>query len=640
MRSGTSFFNQTVFKKTIQRFWPIGLIYLVRWLISLPLSGLVLLRMDANAFVPGIDGGYMEDFALRQVPASVAGSNMIFYVIFGAVVAMAVFSHLYNPRSANLFGSLPIRREGMFLTHYLAGLSFFLVPNVVIFLLTLLVEAAGGMVSWTGLLFWLAVACGEAFFFYTMAVFCAMFAGHILALPAFYGIANVLVMGLVNLVEMVFQLFFYGFTGFPVAVGTVTEWFTPVWRLYEAVDIWTYYKPREGTETLNGIYAQRALNIEGLETVAVYAVVAVVLAVCAFFLYRARRLESAGDVVAVRWMRPVFKYGMAFCTGLAFGMATMAIIFGGEIVLMIAIVVWGIIGYFAAEMLLQKSFKVFKKWKGAAAVTAVFVILFCVVSFDLTGFETRVPAPADVESVKVSNLETMFLNDSGDRFDGMTITDPEAIRLIILLHQAAVEQRGTDHWSGTAATNTGLSVTYRLKNGATLSRRYSTVWLQLDEVEKEGTAAWAVQQLYNNRDLCWQMYGFDALEDYLARGGRLGEVQYERWDDKEGWAGDYFYGDEPKILLAAVKEDFFAGRIGARQVTQDWWDKYDRENHETLTFTTAAQEGVNYQSFYITITLSDTATSTRGALEELTPKAESDWPDTPYSTVSSKLVLD
>lgn len=30
--------------------------------------------------------------------------------------------------------------------------------------------------------------------------------------------------------------------------------------------------------------------------------------------YRRRHLESAGDVVSVRWVRPVFKYGVAFCT--------------------------------------------------------------------------------------------------------------------------------------------------------------------------------------------------------------------------------------------------------------------------------------------------------------------------------------
>ena len=627
MRSGTSFFDWTVFKKTVFRFWPLWAVYFVGWLFALPLNGLTRLRLDANAFVPGTDGGYLRNFAESTVPQSVTDDTLILFVIFGVLAAMAVFSHLYNPRSANLFGSLPIRREGLFLTHYLAGLSFLIVPNVVIFLLTLLVEAAGGAVGWTGLLFWLAVACGEGFFFYTLAVFCAMFAGFILALPAFYAIVNGIVMGVTGLVVVVFQSFYYGFAGLPDSVYKAALWFTPVGKLYQAVDCYSYWLPTDSADSFlfDGYYGQEVLKLEGLNVVGIYNVVALVLAVCAFFLYRARHLESAGDVVAVKWMRPVFKYGVALCVGLAFGLGTMVILYGGEVMLMIAIVVWGIIGYFAAEMMLQKSFKVFGKWKGAVAVTAVFVALFCAVGFDLTGYETRIPDPAGVESVSVSGLNIQYLNDDGDRFD-LTLTDPEQIRMITHLHRAAVDQRDAD-WDALASgggTTTTLYVTYRLKNGGTLSRRYYNVWVRPLETEMEGTAAWAVQQLYNDRELCWRMYGFDEMEDYLARGGRLDFAEYTAY--VADVADAVFYGDAAEALFAAMKEDFFAGRIGARRVTGGkWGDKWSDES-EYLYFSSIKQNG--YGSYYIRIAVSDTATSTRSALKELAPKAEFDWPDT------------
>lgn len=44
------------------------------------------------------------------------------------------------------------------------------------------------------------------------------------------------------------------------------------------------------------------------------------LAAVALVLYRRRHLEGAGDVVTVRWVRPIFKYGMAFCFALALGL--------------------------------------------------------------------------------------------------------------------------------------------------------------------------------------------------------------------------------------------------------------------------------------------------------------------------------
>ena len=619
MRSGTSFFNGTVFKKTVFRFWPLWTVYFVGWLFAMPLYALTMLRLDAASigYVYDADrSNYLLTFAQHTVPQSVTRDAAILFAIFSVLAAMAVFSHLYNPRSANLFGSLPIRREGLFLTHYLAGLCFLVVPNLVIFLLTLAVEAAGGAVVWKGLLFWLAVSCGEGFFFYTLAVFCAMFTGHILALPAFYAIVNGIVMGVTGLVAVVLEWFYYGFVGVPDSVFEAALWFTPVGKLFLVVNYRTVYVHEDVTNSILSNDKQ-VLEFEGLDAVGIYAVAALVLAVCAFLLYRRRRLESAGDVVAVNAMKPVFKYGVAVCVGLAFGLGTMAILYGGELTLMIAIVVWGVIGYFAAEMLLQKSFKVFKKWKGAVAVAAVFIILFCVVGFDLTGFESRVPNPDSVESVTVSGLDMMYLDDSGDSFDG-TITDRSQIGLITLVHRAAVEQKDVDQWSGTG-TSTSLRVTYHLKNGGTLSRSYNWIWVQPDEIDREGTAAWAIQQLYNNRELCWQMYGFDELESYLAEGGRLTEAGHEFYDGETGWTNAYYYGDDAVALLAAVKEDFFAGRIGVRRVTADRWGDYDWKNHAYLYFNSDYRGG--YGSYYIRIILSDTATSTQAALEEMADRA-------------------
>lgn len=75
-------------------------------------------------------------------------------------------------------------------------------------------------------------------------------------------------------------------------------------------------------------------------------------------------------------------------------------------------------------MLLDKTFRVFRRWKGAVAVVAVFIALFLVVGFDLTGYETRVPDPAQVASVEIGRLRSepnddgSFLVRRGDRGPG------------------------------------------------------------------------------------------------------------------------------------------------------------------------------------------------------------------------------
>ena len=149
MRSGTSFFNVTVWKKTVLRFWPIWAVGLVFWVLALPAQGMMALQRQLE------NGG---DWLL-SLSASVDGlggdTALSFAVVFGLLAAMAVCSHLYSSRSANFMGALPVRREGLFVSHYTAGLSMLLLPNIVVFLLTLLVEALGGAVMWPPLMFWL-----------------------------------------------------------------------------------------------------------------------------------------------------------------------------------------------------------------------------------------------------------------------------------------------------------------------------------------------------------------------------------------------------------------------------------------------------------------------------------------------------
>lgn len=609
MRSGISFFNGTVFKKTILRFWPVWTAYSAIWFVALPLNALMMLQMEAaNRQYPDM-GGFLESFARTTVPGMTEAS-LFMAVVFGALAAMAVCSHLYNAKSANLFGSLPIRREGMFLTHYLAGLVFLLVPNVAMFLLTLVIEGAGGAVFASELLFWLWVTCGECLFFYSMAVFCGMFTGHILALPAFYCIFNALAYVLYSLLRTVFDSFYYGFGGFENGVSGFVLWLTPVWKLARGLGVYSYGY---------GDSLIMAERFEGEGIVAVYAIVAVVLAVGSFFLYRARRLESAGDVVSVKCMRPVFKYSVAVCSGLFFGMITAQIVNMHEPGLMISMVVWAVIGYFVAQMLLDKTFRVFHKWKGAAAVTAAFVLMFLVVGFDLTGYETRVPTADQVESVQIYGLCVNRLGDDGDFLDAVT-SDPELIEGAILLHQVAVDQRDADQPSGMEGAQ--LNLTYHLKNGSTLTRCY-TIWVDTAQADEEGSAAWAIQQIYDDRDLYWTAYGFEEAERRMAEEGyRLDEVQYVNGSG-ESEDNIYYSGKDAQTLYEAVKEDFKAGRIGVRKVDdQNNWVAQQREL--SFYFVGTGKTPNSTQNWWINIYVQDTASSTLAVLQRLAEEGAGD----------------
>lgn len=277
---------------------------------------------------------------------------------------------------------------------------------------------------------------------------------------------------------------------------------------------------------------------------------------------------------------------------------------------MISILVWGVAGYFAARMLLDKSFRVFQKWKGGLAVAGVFTALFLVVGFDLTGFETRVPDPDQVDYVELEGANLCSLADGGDYLRAEE-GGPEFVKYAVLLHQAAVDQRGT-HPGGTAS-ETNLYLTYHMKDGSTLSRWYYPVYVAPGEADREGTAAWAIRQIYGDRELYWRAYGFEEAERRMAEEGwRLREVSYENDGHDPGTDQTVYYGGaEAMALYEAVKEDFQAGRIGVRRVED--WDKYV-QGRRNLNFQFSNDVNAN---FWIEIRVQDTASSTLAVLAQL-----------------------
>ena len=85
-----------------------------------------------------------EDVASMVGDMMTAGGPVV-ACLYGLVLAMAVFSYLYTARSVSMMHALPIRRSGLFVTNYISGVLFFLVPNAVVALLTALVTLMGGV---------------------------------------------------------------------------------------------------------------------------------------------------------------------------------------------------------------------------------------------------------------------------------------------------------------------------------------------------------------------------------------------------------------------------------------------------------------------------------------------------------------
>lgn len=557
--------KKTIYRKQMTRFWPLWALYGVAWLFAVPINMLVNFRYyDAKDLA-----GHAKENILQSIPEF----GLYIALIFGVLVAMAVWSYLYNNRSVGMMHTLPIRREGLFVSNWMAGISFFVLPNLVTAILTLGVEAIYGIADVKTILIWFTMQTLLCLFFFSMATICAFVTGSLLALPALYGIFNGLVAGVLVLLNEILRMFLYGYSNMSDAMETIAEFGTPVVAFHTTIKLQQSYDAVSDTWTTDAL--------AGLGTVTVYALVGLVMSVLAFLLYRRRSLEMAGEVIAVGFLRPVFKYGVSFCGALAFGMLLFSIFICGQDenawMLLFFMLLCGAISYYAAEMLLKKSFRVFRKnWKGCVVFLVLLTVGSAAVNLDVMGYETWLPAQEDVVQVELKDLYTSPSDSLGDYTPNHNLyleETPEEIAQTIALHQAILGHRdsGTDYngeeemadgvWiQNRTYQQVGLS--YKLTNGKTVDRSYQ-ILLTAEDLALENTPAAKLNALVNHPQTLKNGFFPDILITENLIGGSV-EAFDKQTDmgDGDGMKELGLTREDAQLLYTAILEDMEASRIG------------------------------------------------------------------------------
>ena len=485
MRSVTSYFNRDLLRGALLRTWPLWAAYTLIWLFLLPVT--LFIHLSDRHIV------YSRPTLSYELLNTGLSSGVMMAAVFGIFFAMAMFAYLTSPRATNGMHAMPIRREGLFLTHYLAGLFCQVVTLLVSFALAALVTAAFGVFDGyavgTGLLLCVLLVL----FFYSFGVLCMVCVGQILAGAVFYGILNFLFVGMEALLRSFAGNFLYGYDGRSSAFSTAP--LSPLVEIVRSLSVVYVYDDagtRFGTTYYSSTYdgidplGPTGVRVFGLGTLAAYAAAGLVLAALALLLYRKRRSEMTGNTVAIGWLRPVFKYGVALCSAFSLGQLLSYFVFeltdstytAGALIGTIACMIFaGLIGYYAAEMLLKKSFRVFKtSWKGALATSAVLILIGLSFPLDLTGYQTRVPEQNDIVSATVN----LYGGNVSGSFD---LSGQESIALLRDAHCAVItdKARQTEYnrryvpFDGDTCT---LRITYELADGTELFRTYD---LSIDE---------------------------------------------------------------------------------------------------------------------------------------------------------------
>lgn len=448
MKSKISFFNAGIFKSMLKRFWPLWTAYFAVWFMCLPLPSLVARLQGVKESAVTVVAAAMK----TSVEASVVSGFLM-----GILAAMAVFGFLYNSRSCGMIASTPVRRESVFCSAYLAGALPVLAANLFIAVLNWLFTLSSGIegsciFKMNAILF--AVNSMEFLIFFSIAAFIAMLTANIVALPALYIIFNFVFLGMEYVVRMLYCMFVFGYNELP---DCILEFMSPLIYLFTRIGL-------SATKT--------AVTLTNWSALLGYIIAAVVLTVAALLLYRKRRMESAGDVIAVKSLRPVFKFCVTACAALCFGLLFFVIISSlftslsmSMLVLSAGLIIGAFIGYFASEMLLKKSFHVFKgSWKGFV-ITAVLCIVFAFVCVtDLFDLSSQLPDADDIEMIVCSR-------ESG----GYNVTERSDIDAMLDVNKAIIADRDKyESLDNTDLDRIGyVSIRYKLKDGRVICRGYT-----------------------------------------------------------------------------------------------------------------------------------------------------------------------
>ena len=456
MKSKISFFNAGLFKSTLRRFWPLWFVHFGGWFLFMPMLTLF----------NGIGQNRTSDFVLDITRQAVFASPIV-SCLMAIITAMAVFSFMYNSRSTGLIASLPMRRETVFGSVWLGGVAAVICSNIVIALLSFVFSL--GAVSDTAFAFkavmiWFAAYSMQFLLFFGMATITAVMTGSIVVLPVLFFIFNFIAVGMEAIVRAHFSCLIWGMESY--SFDCVLDFLSPVVYMLGNFQFDSLYDYNQ----LSNVRTLVAVTYTHWTATVIYCAAGLIFSAAALLIFKRRRMEAAGDVIAVRCLKPVFKYGVTACSALCGGLLLYTLLYAifnnpalSVVIMIPSLIIFALVGYFGARMLLEKSFHVFHDgWVGLIIVCCLCAVFTLGCDLDVFGIGRYVPDE--------SSIESMIVSESGE------IRSKEGISEFRALHESIVKDR--DKYTDPGVNyrdNETFYFRYTLKNGRQVLREYTVL---------------------------------------------------------------------------------------------------------------------------------------------------------------------
>ncbi|WP_226669947.1 hypothetical protein [Metabacillus litoralis] len=443
MKSKKSFFKSVVIKQDIRQHGWIGIVYFLLLLFAIPLE---ILQLADREYV--IFSDYRNYFLLNP--------SMQVLILFSLPIAAGVllFRYLQTEAAVDMTHSLPIRRATLYYSHLISGLLLLLIPllltSFITFFVTRSVEELTGILTITDLVSWTLLFMLLTCFLFVITTTVGMITGMSTAQAILTYIFLFLPLGVVTLVNYNLSFLLFGYS------SSITEETTgnlsPFFRF---IGTYGQFNPYTGFEII------------------AYTILTILLILIGLGLYKARQLEKATEVITFPFITPIFKYGVTFCSmtlGGSYFSATATlnwnwIVFG--------YIVGALIGYTAAEMILQKTWRIFqmKAFIGFAVYSVIFFVILLSISADLFQYESKLPKMDQIDEVYFG--DKYAVEDAGTNNELQFSDSKLYIQDVRNLHEYILDEKEVieDIVSDDINYMQGILI-YKLKNGRTIKREY------------------------------------------------------------------------------------------------------------------------------------------------------------------------
>lgn len=438
MRLITSWYKNELLKQNFRQVGWIGLIYFIILFFSLPL----------NIFMTFSQGKENYYHTSSVFDFGVAFQFLTIFII-PVLMAMFILRYLHQKDASDFLHSLPIKREHLFWQQAGFGMITLWLPIVIngflVYLLTFFLDL-GREFTLTDLAYWFIFSLVIVTFIYSLSLVIGTLTGITIVQGIFTYIFLFLPVG--------FSLLFYTNLNFAVIGLPVSRFISD--QLFQFSPI---------TDLANIMYSLDESHMK----MWIYFILTIIALFIAQLLYKSRPGESATQPIAFQKLKPVFIYSFTFCFTLIGGLY-FAVFNSNFVGILIGYLIFSLIGYFIAQMIVHKTWRVIKEWREYTYFFIGFVLLTVFLTLDVTGYQNRIPEPDEIESVFV--IDDMYSYQRNiDRYDDLTgFTTQEDINKIREYHQFLIDD--SSHRDSIINSHHEISILYRLKNGKEVVREY------------------------------------------------------------------------------------------------------------------------------------------------------------------------